>query len=649
MVAIGAPQKLHMGAMGSACLYRTEDEHLASSPTWSLHAPDLHYVYSMGEVMAQANVVETHYTPSLGTRADGFELLAGAPGTPGDDELGWLTWWISSYPAAADISSPDSYSWSYGGEWRPAGASTDARFGASLVVDGHDGIATSVEYPKYVVVGAPGEQKVYILEVDPSAMTSSRFAEAYDVSFSPPLSPLVPDGAETAMAEDFGATLLLRDLNGDGFEDLVIGAPTGTSGNTGYVYVLPGKTASGGYFRVSERIVLQPSWPTATAGPDDGFGASLAAGPLSGPIGDSESLVVGAPGLDLSGSTDAGGLCVYSFQFDGTSGSPSPLTLASSDCYENPYSSLGLSGMAWSEALAVGNVVPFDSMSSRRSDHAKASELVVGCPGCPEVDVDSSWNWVGRTAQEGSVFVYGSTDGDPLMLDTCTEEDDQWLAQVLPTLGSDFPSGLALLDVQRNGALDVVAMQASEDQVQLTHQVEENGIDEPLAGSFHSPDAVGGDWEMGVQDLGGGTIRLDLLTQFTLSLGMDDDTDTGTGGWDYCSGNGLAEETVLPEQAEDVPFALGTVEAPTPGGGPVEVSMYYSDGTDDYTIKADLSFEENDPYDIWDDEYILSFTSVEVMLGPIPTQWFVDCEFIVDGALTEDVVFTRAEGFQCEY
>ncbi len=640
VAAISAPLRLRMGAMGSIFLHQTSGAALVSSPRYTLHAPTSSGIYSMGEAMAAANVEETHavYTPAgSSTWGDGFELLAGAPGLPGDDEAGWLTWWQTSYPLGADTTSPDVYTWHYGGEWRPSSAASDAHFGASLVVDPHN--CTSVVYPDYIAVGAPGEQKVYVLEPNTSSGASSRFSV---------VSTIVPDSTEAGLATDFGGTLLLRDLNGDGWEDLVIGAPTGTSGNTGYAYVLPGTTPTAGYFDTANKVVVQPTWPTASSAPDDGFGQALAAGPVSGPSGDVESLVVGAPNLDLGGVSNAGGLCVLTFQYDGSTGVPTTFSTLTSECYENPYASLALSDMQWGAALVVANVVPYDAFSSKVTDYGRASELVVGCPGCPKIDVDGSWNWTAPTPQDGSIFVYGSTDGDPWILDACTGGDDQWLAQLLPTLGAGFPSGLATFDVERNGALDLVVLQASEDQVQLTQQVEVNGIDEPLAGLFAAPDDADGDapMTMSVQDMGDGTIRLDVLSQFTMTLGKDD----GAGGWDLCTSFGD-----VPEDEEMLPLALGEVTAPVPGDPPIEVELTLSgedkdgDGEPDevYIIFADLSFEENNPSIMGDDAYILSFNRAKKDGGLFSA--YTDCELIIDGDYTEDVAFSRLSVFQCEY
>ncbi len=92
-------------------------------------------------------------------------------------------------------------------------------------------------------------------------------------------------------SDDFGAALLsLHDVDGDGLDDLVVGAPGDDTVGTdaGAVYVYPGATA--GYVDQAAVAVIYG----ATAG--DGFGSTLAAGDVDGD--GAAELAVGGSGCD---------------------------------------------------------------------------------------------------------------------------------------------------------------------------------------------------------------------------------------------------------------------------------------------------------------------------------------------------------------
>ena len=110
--------------------------------------------------------------------------------------------------------------------------------------------------------------------------------------------------ADTAEAgDDFGRSLAVGNFNGDGFNDLAIGAP-GENIGAGTVHVLYG-SASGLTATGSQQ------WTQASTGvgddpePGDHFGATLAAGNLDTSTVASE-LVIGAPDEDIGAWTDAG-------------------------------------------------------------------------------------------------------------------------------------------------------------------------------------------------------------------------------------------------------------------------------------------------------------------------------------------------------
>ncbi|NUT54431.1 MAG: hypothetical protein HOQ03_00425, partial [Thermoleophilia bacterium] len=105
----------------------------------------------------------------------------------------------------------------------------------------------------------------------------------------------------------FGAALAAADFDGDGRDDLAIGAP-GENRGAGAVHVLRG--AQGGLSRIGDQLWLQSSSGVDDASErGDGFGAVLAAGNLGYSTGEAD-LAVGIPGEDVGAIEDAGAVAV---------------------------------------------------------------------------------------------------------------------------------------------------------------------------------------------------------------------------------------------------------------------------------------------------------------------------------------------------
>lgn len=110
----------------------------------------------------------------------------------------------------------------------------------------------------------------------------------------------------------FGTSLVIADVNGDGKDDLISGAPfadVGDRTDAGKAYVFPGPLAHGAYplDRLTPLVIMG-------AATNDRFGTSLAAGRLRTKNGPAD-LIVGAPGFDAPAATtsllDAGAVFVF--------------------------------------------------------------------------------------------------------------------------------------------------------------------------------------------------------------------------------------------------------------------------------------------------------------------------------------------------
>jgi len=128
------------------------------------------------------------------------------------------------------------------------------------------------------------------------------------LSFSPDWS----DNGEAA-DDEFGYSVATAgDVNGDGYDDVIVGAPYNTVLNYGEVYV---------YFGSSSGLSLSPDWSDQGESASDEFGTSVAcAGDVNGDGYD--DVIVGAPDSDDAGS-DAGEVYVYYGSSSGLSNTPS--------------------------------------------------------------------------------------------------------------------------------------------------------------------------------------------------------------------------------------------------------------------------------------------------------------------------------------
>jgi hypothetical protein len=220
-------------------------------------------------------------------------------------------------------------------------------------------------------------------------------------------------GGVNEEGDQFGAALAVGDFNGDGIEDLAVGAPgKAPSGNSksGAVFVFSGsKTVKIGSIQGSS-ITQSDAFGSATCDPavpgscipgvnEDGdqFGAALASGDLVGDV--YEELIVGAPGdaPGAPGAAKAG--CVFVFP-----GSAGGLT-SGSGFYITQTDAIGSANC---DPVVPGSCIPGVNDAGDQFGAA----LVVG-----DFDGDRLWDLaVGApgdtlgTVKAGSVYIFPGTD-----------------------------------------------------------------------------------------------------------------------------------------------------------------------------------------------------------------------------------------------
>ncbi len=167
------------------------------------------------------------------------------------------------------------------------GSEDQDQFGYSLAVGNFDGDAYAD-----IAIGVVGEDEVGAVQIlfgSATGLNGARDLFFYDDDL----------GGTRETYDDFGEVLVAGDFDGDGYDDLAIGAPkeeAGTSGNdvnSGEVKVAFG--AAGGFDLARSRRFTQSTLPSAgeTSQEGDHFGASLAAGDFD--RDGCDDLAIGAP------------------------------------------------------------------------------------------------------------------------------------------------------------------------------------------------------------------------------------------------------------------------------------------------------------------------------------------------------------------
>jgi hypothetical protein len=293
---------------------------------------------------------------------DGFDdLVVGAPGeAPGSDPR--------SGGAFLFLGSPNGLRPHLFIDQRGLGSNEAGdRFGESLCVGDFDGDGRDD-----LAIGAPGEAPgsdprsgvVFLFRGVPAGIARDRVLDQAGL------------GANEA-GDLFGAALTSGDFNGDGRDDLAVGAPgeaPGSDPRSGGVFVYRGTHAG----LVASQFVDQAGLGANEAG--DEFGFALSSGDYNGDGLD--DLAVGAPGEAPGSDPRSGGVFVYR---------GSSQRLVASQFVDQAGLGANEAGDRFGAALASGNFV-----RDRRAD------LAVGAPG----------EAPGNDPKSGGVFVYRGTSGN---------------------------------------------------------------------------------------------------------------------------------------------------------------------------------------------------------------------------------------------
>jgi hypothetical protein len=246
----------------------------------------------------EANVPASRLGGSVGTagdlNGDGYsDMVVGAGGWSNGNASEGGSWVF--HGSGSGLSSTPA--------WSAEGGQDDARFGSSVSSAGDvngDGYSD-------LLVGAPGWDGTNVDEGKAVVYLGSATGLATSPAWS---------RVGGAVGASFGFSVAVAgDVNGDGFADVVVGAPGASNGesNEGRAVVFEGG-ASG--------LTTNPSWSWEPDAADSRAGVSV--GPAGDVNGDGYSdVVVGLDAFDLPGFTDAGRAVVFH-------GGPGALSVAAS-------------------------------------------------------------------------------------------------------------------------------------------------------------------------------------------------------------------------------------------------------------------------------------------------------------------------------
>ncbi len=226
------------------------------------------------------------------------QVVFGAPGASAGGTGGSGRFEVATYDGSA-FDRLDRFEQS---DFGLAGNASDSHFGAALAVGDFNGDAfldLAIGAPEHDEDGVNQAGRVYVA-----------FGSGLGLSTNPNFRILAEDsftGQTFGAQERFGAALAGGDLDGDGFDDLVIGAPGEGGNDTGFVYLVWGE-AGGLNPDPARGVNFSQAFLGGSNSTNDGFGSVLAAYDIDG-VADgtgTAEIAIGVPAKDVSGNADAG-------------------------------------------------------------------------------------------------------------------------------------------------------------------------------------------------------------------------------------------------------------------------------------------------------------------------------------------------------
>jgi hypothetical protein len=202
------------------------------------------------------------------------------------------------YPLDPVTAGPDAAFRLVQSQYASAGNGVDDHFGAALAAgdfdgDGDDDLAAAAPNKDHGAGNPNDSGRVYVAYSDGGGL---------DPDDSPDI--IGEDewaGDTPGVGEQFGSALAAGDVDGDGFDDLLAGAPNEGSADVGRVYLKRGSAT--GLTTVRNELFTQ-TFLGGGNGDDDHLGNVIALGDVDGD--GSLDVALGVPDKDVGGQTDAG-------------------------------------------------------------------------------------------------------------------------------------------------------------------------------------------------------------------------------------------------------------------------------------------------------------------------------------------------------